>query len=72
MSKHENTGPSRRFETFRLRIVQPASFFLVLGICQPTKVRRQLLWSIETEHEGKAMIIMMVVMMIKLHMLMMM
>ena len=28
-------------------------FRLVLGVCQPTKVRGQLLWSIETEHAGK-------------------
>ena len=41
--------------------------FLVLGICRPTKIRRQLLWSIETEHKGKGMI--MTVMM--MHMLMM-
>ena len=43
------------------------NFILVRGACQPTKVRRQPLWSIETEIKGKAMIMMVVMMM---HMLM--
>ena len=40
---------------------------IVPGVCQLTKVRRQLLWSIETEHKGTTMIMMVMMM----HMLMM-
>ena len=57
VSKHYNTGPSGRFLTFRMRMVQPASFFtnlFLFFVCQPTKVRRQLLGSIEANHTGKA------------------
>ena len=39
------------------------SFFFVLGVCQPTKVRRQLLWSIESEHKGKETIMMLTMIM---------
>ena len=62
-----------QWEIFSLPIANCAAglYFhkFVLGVCQPTKVRRQLLRRIETEHKGKAMIIM--VMMMMLHMLMM-
>ena len=52
------------FLTFRMRIVQPASFhkfILVPGVCQ---TGRQLLWSIETEHHGQEKIMMVMMMMV--------
>ena len=75
MSKHEFSGFSGRFLTLRMRIVQPTSFFhkllLGLGVCQPFKVRRQLLWNIEMEHKGKAMITMLITEMMMMMMMMM-
>ena len=43
---------------------------LGLGVCQPIKVRRQLLWNIETEHKGKAMITMVITEMMMMMMMM--
>ena len=44
---------------------------LVVGVCQQTKFRRQLLWSIETEHEGKAIIMTVMTVMMMMMMMMM-
>ena len=67
VSKHKDTGPGEGFLTFRMRVVQ-----LVLGVGQPTKVRRLLLWSIETEHKGSTMIMTVKMKMMKMKMKMMM
>ena len=61
VSKHENTGPSTTIPHLPNTSYCAADLIfhrclLVLGVCQLTKVRRQLLWSIGTEHKGKAMI----------------
>ena len=51
--------------TFVIRVLWASfhRFVHVLGVCQPTEVRRQLLWSIETEHKGKAMVVVVMMMM---------
>ena len=55
MSKHEFTGPSRKNAICAAGLFLH-KFVMALGVCQPTKVRRQLLCRNEAEGKGKTMI----------------